>query len=61
MSIPKLFTVHHSIPKALFQEFRTGCPREDEFADDLVIITESLEELQEKAYSESLVWKDRDC
>ena len=34
--------------ETLSQEFRTGCPRENLYADDMVIITESLEELQEK-------------
>ena len=39
--------------EALSQEFRTGCPSENLYADDLVIITESLGELQEKL----IIWK----
>ena len=35
-----------TVPEALSQEFRTGCSWENLYADDLVIITESLEEIQ---------------
>ena len=34
--------------EALSQEFRTGCPWELLYADDLVIVADSLEELTEK-------------
>ncbi len=34
--------------EALSREFRTGCPWELLYADDLVLIAESLEELVEK-------------
>ncbi len=37
-----------TVLEALSQEFRTGCPWEDLYADDLVIISDSLEELQAK-------------
>ena len=36
-----------TVLEALSQEFRTGCPWENLYADDLVIITESPEELQQ--------------
>ena len=39
--------------EALSQEFCTGRPWENLYADDLVIISESLEELQEKL----ILWK----
>ena len=42
-----------TVLEALYQGFRTGCPWENLYADDLVIITESLEELQEKL----IFWK----
>ena len=35
------------ITEAPSQEFRTGCPWENLYADDLVVITESLDELQQ--------------
>ena len=42
-----------TVLEALYQEFRTGCSWEDLYADDRVIVTESLEELQEKL----VLWK----
>ena len=39
--------------EALNEEFGTRCPWENRYADDLVIITESLEKLQEKM----VLWK----
>ena len=42
-----------TVLEALSQEFRTGCPWENLYADDLVIISESLEELQQKLF----LWK----
>ena len=42
---PLLFII---VMEALSQEFRTGCPWELLYADDLVIVAESLEELTEK-------------
>ena len=42
-----------TVLEALSQEFHAGCPWENLYADDLVIITESLEELQQKLIS----WK----
>ena len=39
--------------KALSQEFRAGCPYENLHADNLLIISESLEELQDKL----ILWK----
>ena len=47
---PLLFTM---VLEALSQEFRTGFPWGNLHADDLVIISESLEELQE----ELILWK----
>ena len=47
---PLLFII---VMEALSQEFRTGCPWELLYADDLVIVAESLEELTEK----SRLWK----
>ena len=47
---PSLFI---TVLEALSQEFRTWCPWENLYADDLVIITESLEELQLKL----ILWK----
>ena len=47
---PLLFII---VLEALSQEFRTGCPWEDLYADDLAIIAESLEELLEKLH----LWK----
>ena len=48
--IPLLFI---TVLEALSQEFRTGCPWENLYAEDLAIITESLEELQQKL----ILWK----
>ena len=42
------------VMEALSIEFRTGCPWELLYADDLVIVAESLEELKEKLK----LWKD---
>ena len=42
---PLLFLI---VLEALSREFRTGCPWELLYADDLVIVAESLEELMEK-------------
>jgi len=42
---PLLFII---VMEALSQEFRTGCPWELLYANDLVIVAESLEELTEK-------------
>ena len=47
---PLLFIM---VLEALSQEFRTECPWENLYGDDLVIITESLEELQQKL----ILWK----
>ena len=47
---PLLFIM---VLEALFQHFHTGCPWENLYADDLVIIIESLEELQQKL----ILWK----
>ena len=40
--------------EALSQEFRTSCPWELFYADDLVIIATSLDELKEKI----VLWKN---
>ena len=45
MSQPLLFII---VLEALSREFRTGCPWEDLYADDLVIIAEFREVLCEK-------------
>lgn len=42
---PLLFII---VLEALFREFRTGCPWELLYADDLVIIAETMELLLEK-------------
>ena len=42
---PLLFII---VMEALSQEFRVGCPWELLYADDLVIIAETLEELEQK-------------
>ena len=42
---PLLFIIVMEAPS---QEYRTGCPWELLYADDLVIVAESLEELTEK-------------
>ena len=47
---PLLFII---VMEALSQEFRTGCPWELLYADDLVLVAETLEELKEKLQ----VWK----
>ena len=47
---PRLFI---TVLEALPQEFRTACLWENLYADDLVIIIESLEELQKKL----ILWK----
>ena len=49
-----------TIPEALFQEFRTGCRWKNLYADDLVIITEPLEELSRTWSSGRPTWKERD-
>ena len=49
-----------TVPEALSQEFRIGCPWVNLYADDLVIITESLEEFQEKVIIWKTKWKERD-
>ena len=51
MLSPLLFII---VMEALSIEFRTGCPWELLYADDLVIVAESLEELKEKLK----LWKD---
>ena len=48
---PLLFIIVH---EALSREFRSGVPREDLYADDLVIIAESLEECVRRL----LTWKE---
>ena len=48
---PLLFII---VLKALSREFRSGVPWEDLYADDLVIITESLEECVRRL----LTWKE---
>ena len=50
-SVPLLFII---VMEALSREFRTGCPWELLYADDLVIVAESLEELKLKLKT----WKD---
>ena len=42
-----------TVLEALSQEFRTGCPRESLYVENMVIITKSLEELQQKL----MLWK----
>ena len=42
---PLIFII---VMEALLQEFRVGCPWELLYADDLVIIAETLEELEQK-------------
>ena len=49
---PLLFII---VMKALSREFRTGCPWELLYADDLVIVPESLGELKVRLKN----WKDR--
>ena len=49
---PLLFII---VLEALSREFRTGCPWELLYADDLVIIAETLEELVSKLK----LWKER--
>lgn len=51
---PLLFIIM-IVLEALSREFRTGCPWELLYADDLVIIAETLEELVNKLK----LWKER--
>ena len=44
-----------TIKAALSQQFRTGCPWENLYADDLIIISESMEELSKKL----ILWTSR--
>uniref|UniRef100_A0A0L8H4V8 Reverse transcriptase domain-containing protein n=1 Tax=Octopus bimaculoides TaxID=37653 RepID=A0A0L8H4V8_OCTBM len=46
-----------AILQAITEEFKTGCPWELLYADDLALIAESLSELEEKFQ----VWKQVSC
>ena len=48
---PLLFII---VMEALPREFRVGCPRELLYADDLVLMTETLVDLKKKL----TIWKD---
>ena len=49
---PLLFVI---VMEALSQEYRLGCPWELLYADDLVLMTESVEELKERL----VLWKQK--